>query len=108
MLAFARERPAFAKAKSGRIPKATAVCRSCSSDLSGERSGCFGSRIGMNSASAIPARVACTPDLSSETHITTPTSRYGALVVTPRRFSTKSGTISASAIASALNDRSLV
>ena len=59
-----RETPALAKAKSGRITKATGGCRSCSSR---ERAA------GMNRASATPASVAWTPDFSTEVQEPSPT-----------------------------------
>ena len=59
--------PAFANAKIGSTPKATQGCSACSSG--------FDFASGMNIARITPASVACTPDFSTATHSTMPTSR---------------------------------
>jgi hypothetical protein len=45
-----------------------------------------------------PASVACTPDLSTQTHITRPVSTYAAVLVTPARFMAISTTTATAAI----------
>ena len=54
----ARLMPALAKAKIGRIAKATSVWRSCSHSCNGRALGSVLSRIGMNRARITPVRVA--------------------------------------------------
>ena len=60
----ANDTPALAKAKIGRIMKATQGCRACSSRSSGCSSPVA---MGTNMAVTTPARVACTPDFSTQT-----------------------------------------
>ncbi|MNN60976.1 hypothetical protein D3C81_1761880 [compost metagenome] len=42
--------------------------------------------MGMHSATATPASVACTPDCSTKYHSTPPIRRYGNNRLTPNRF----------------------
>jgi hypothetical protein len=66
----ASDTPALAKANIGSTRKATQGCRPCSSASAGEWPS--SPSLGMNSAVATPASVACTPDFSTQTHITRP------------------------------------
>ena len=99
----ASETPALAKPKIGMMISGTKRCSACSSRCSGECSrSCAMPGValsGMVSASATPARVACTPDFSTSTHSTAPSTRYGTSDNTPMRLSTISTTMTASAAA---------
>ena len=61
----------------------------------------------MNIASATPASVACTPDLSTAAHITTPMRMYAVTELTWRQFIRKSTTRQTVATARAVIDRSV-
>ncbi|MNJ63766.1 hypothetical protein D3C77_596880 [compost metagenome] len=74
----ANDTPALANPKIGTISSATGLCRACSRSCKGEwASGLpwLRGRSGMVSASATPARVACTPDFSTKYQSTAPISR---------------------------------
>ena len=69
------ETPALAKANSGSTAKATQGCRFSSSCSSSDGSPSALLVNGMASATATPASVACTPDLSTHTQMKMPVSR---------------------------------
>ena len=62
----------------------------------------------MHIAVITPASVACTPDLSTQSQSTVPTSTYGAIRITPSRFSTSSAATARPASMSAVTERSYV
>ena len=69
-------RPALAKAKTGMISHADHGLITCSSRMAGRvSSGSPADFSGMNSASTTPASVACTPDFSTDTQSSAPSSR---------------------------------
>ncbi len=94
--------PALANANIGNTRKATHGCSPCSSASAGEPP--LASRIGMNSAVATPASVACTPDFSTHSHSTRPTRMYGSARVTLERLSIASTTRQAAAPPSIASD----
>ena len=68
----ASETPALAKAKSGRTPYVTQGCRLSSAQASGPGSSTRSVLSGTASAVTTPASVACTPDFSTHTQMTSP------------------------------------
>ena len=69
-------RPALAKAKTGMMNQADHGLITCSSRMAGRASSASPADLrGMNSASTTPASVACTPDFSTDTHSSAPSSR---------------------------------
>ena len=66
--------PALQKANTGSTPNATHGCSACSICNRGDSPAALRLRSGIASAQATPASVACTPDLSTQTHSAMPIS----------------------------------